>query len=109
MIESQLSRSNRGSVSRRSTVEILHQKLDEALRTHMNRMRAADEELDDIQLAVVRRREFALTEIWAARERVDKGTYGICESCLGNISLDRLHTIPYARLCVDCATLPEAG
>jgi DnaK suppressor protein len=109
MTVSQLSHPNPSSVYGRSTVEILHKKLDEAFRTHMNRMQAADEEIDDIQMAVVRRREFALTEIWAARERIDKGTYGICESCLYNISLDRLHVIPFARLCVDCATFSEAG
>ena len=109
MTISQLSHRNPGSVSGRSTVEILHRKLDDARRAHLNRMQATDDELEDIQVGVVRRREIALTEIWAVRERMDKGTYGICESCLGNISLDRLHTIPYARLCVDCATFPEAG
>lgn len=38
-----------------------------------------------------------------ALERVEEGTYGKCVSCDGDISLERLKAVPYARLCIECA------
>ena len=35
--------------------------------------------------------------------RLETGTYGICESCGGDISLQRLEALPYTRLCFECA------
>jgi RNA polymerase-binding transcription factor len=45
-----------------------------------------------------------LAELDAARERLDLGEYGICESCGAAISPPRLEARPAARTCVDCAT-----
>lgn len=42
-------------------------------------------------------------EIEEAIYRFDQGTYGICEECQGEISLERLSAVPYARLCIQCA------
>ena len=36
-------------------------------------------------------------------ERIEKGEYGICESCGDPIPLARLEVLPYATLCVACA------
>jgi len=33
---------------------------------------------------------------------IEKGTYGICQSCGGNISEERLEAIPYTNLCQQC-------
>lgn len=38
-----------------------------------------------------------------ALERVDAGTYGICETCGKAIPLERLEVLPYTTLCVECA------
>lgn len=38
-------------------------------------------------------------------ERIDKGTYGICEDCGCVIPKARLNAIPYTSLCVKCAEL----
>lgn len=38
-----------------------------------------------------------------ALERVDAGTYGICESCGKSIPIERLEVLPYSTLCVECA------
>lgn len=35
--------------------------------------------------------------------RIEKGEYGICESCGNDIPTARLDALPYATLCVDCA------
>jgi DnaK suppressor protein len=43
-----------------------------------------------------------LHEIDAALARIDKGTYGRCESCGAEIPAERLDARPVARLCVSC-------
>src|SRR5262245_15789709 len=45
-----------------------------------------------------------LTEINAALEKFDGGTYGVCESCGGPIAEPRLEAMPAARLCITCAS-----
>ncbi len=43
-----------------------------------------------------------LDEINAALEKIEKGTYGICESCSGKIEDEVLEIDPESRLCKDC-------
>jgi len=45
--------------------------------------------------------------IEASLERIEEGTYGQCEECGGKIPKTRLNAIPYASLCVKCASLQE--
>jgi RNA polymerase-binding protein DksA len=45
-----------------------------------------------------------LTEIDAAVERVDAGTYGVCETCGRPIGEERLEARPTARTCIRCAS-----
>ena len=42
-----------------------------------------------------------LAEIDAALQRIEDGTYGICEVCGKPIGADRLSAIPWTRLCID--------
>jgi len=42
-----------------------------------------------------------LREIDAALQRIEDGTYGVCEMCGKPIGADRLSAIPWARLCID--------
>lgn len=39
----------------------------------------------------------------AALRKIDKGKYGVCESCRGQIEEERLKAYPAASLCVKCA------
>jgi DnaK suppressor protein len=39
-----------------------------------------------------------------ALERIDAGTYGVCESCGKAIPVERLEALPYSTLCVECAS-----
>lgn len=39
-----------------------------------------------------------------ALERVEAGTYGICESCGKAIPVERLDVLPHSTLCVECAS-----
>jgi DnaK suppressor protein len=50
-----------------------------------------------------------LREIEDALDRIEKGTYGICEAGGESISKARLTAIPWARYCVPCANLAEKG
>jgi DnaK suppressor protein len=42
-----------------------------------------------------------LVEIDAALQRIEDGTYGICENCGKPIAPERLAAIPWTRLCID--------
>ncbi len=43
-----------------------------------------------------------LEEIRVALQKINEGTYGICERCGKAINEERLEAIPTARLCRDC-------
>jgi len=43
-----------------------------------------------------------LEEIDAASEKIEKGTYGVCDNCGGDIKMARLERIPSATMCVGC-------
>jgi DnaK suppressor protein len=53
--------------------------------------------------------EHLLSEIEAALERVENGTYGICAKCGQTIPPERLEAHPWASLCIDDARLAERG
>jgi DnaK suppressor protein len=50
-----------------------------------------------------------LGKIEAALERIEEGTYGQCEECGAKIPKTRLNAIPYATMCVKCASEYEQG
>ena len=43
-----------------------------------------------------------LIEVDEALDRIEEGSYGICEECEEPIALKRLEVIPNARYCVQC-------
>jgi RNA polymerase-binding transcription factor DksA len=45
-----------------------------------------------------------LAEVDAALERVEDGTYGVCESCGRPVAPARLEARPVARTCITCAS-----
>lgn len=47
------------------------------------------------------------TEVAAALDRIENGTFGKCERCGCDISEGRLEALPYTRYCVDCAQNAE--
>ena len=48
-----------------------------------------------------------LTEIDAALQRIEDGTYGTCTSCGREIAPERLEVYPWASLCIDDARQAE--
>jgi len=55
--------------------------------------------------ASVKRRRLA--ELDLALERIDAGTFGICEACGNQIPLKRLERMPGASLCISCKEQEE--
>lgn len=43
-----------------------------------------------------------LTDVDRALDRMEAGSYGVCESCETHIERARLEALPYATLCMDC-------
>jgi len=50
-----------------------------------------------------------LKEVDESLDRIENGTYGVCEECGGPISLKRLEVRPVAKYCVPCLTRLEKG
>lgn len=49
-----------------------------------------------------------LSEVQAALERLEAGTYGVCEACSRAIPAERLESLPATRFCVEDAELASA-
>ena len=49
-----------------------------------------------------------LDHIEAALRKIDKGTYGTCESCRKPIPKPRLDALPFARYCIGCQSSVES-
>jgi DnaK suppressor protein len=61
----------------------------------------------EFTLRVLGGEEDVLKQIEAAIERIGGGNYGLCEKCGEQIPKTRLVAIPYATLCVRCASEQE--
>jgi len=66
-----------------------------------------DEEVDEVEeydklLSVSYALEIELKAVNQALEKIKKGTYGICENCGKQISLERLKAYPQAIFCLEC-------
>jgi DnaK suppressor protein len=48
-----------------------------------------------------------LDQIEAALRKIDKGSYGLCESCQKPIAKPRLDALPFARYCITCQSSSE--
>lgn len=80
--------------------------------------RISNQSLTRLELPVVRQRLFAMREelmnrsggldlirrkqVDSAIRKLDKGGFGVCESCARPILKVRLLEIPYARYCISC-------
>jgi RNA polymerase-binding protein DksA len=59
------------------------------------------------ELSIANNRRDLLVQMERAMERLDKGTYGRCESCQQPIPKPRLQAFPSATLCVTCKQREE--
>jgi RNA polymerase-binding protein DksA len=61
----------------------------------------------EFTLSLMESEEATLENIEAALERIEDGTYGLCEECGVKIPRKRLDAIPYTSMCVKCASQLE--
>lgn len=70
----------------------------------------ASHEADRSFMLRIRDREHKLIKkIKDALERIETGTYGICETCEEYISIERLKARPVTTQCIECKTKAEAA
>lgn len=70
--------------------------------------RAAMESDRNFTLRIRDRERKLIDKINEALERINNGTYGICEICGEDISIKRLKVRPVTTQCIECKTREEA-
>jgi DnaK suppressor protein len=63
----------------------------------------------ELTLSLLGSEKDALDQIDGALERIEDGSFSQCEECGMKIPEPRLEAIPYAALCVQCASQQEEG
>jgi DnaK suppressor protein len=61
----------------------------------------------NFMLRLKEREQRLLKKIDEALDRMASGTFGVCESCGGEISIKRLKARPVTTLCIECKTKQE--
>lgn len=70
--------------------------------------RASHEANRNFMLRIRDREHKLINKIKEALERIEVGSYGICESCEEDISVERLKARPVTTQCIECKTKEEA-
>jgi DnaK suppressor protein len=70
--------------------------------------RASLESDRNFLLRIRERERRLILKIREALNRIENGTYGICEECGDDISTQRLEVRPVTTLCIDCKKAQEA-
>ncbi|MFO0965818.1 MAG: TraR/DksA C4-type zinc finger protein [Gemmataceae bacterium] len=63
----------------------------------------------ELSATLLENEEYLLEEIQSALDRIDAGTFGVCEGCGATLREARLEILPYTRYCVTCAEMMQAG
>jgi RNA polymerase-binding protein DksA len=56
----------------------------------------------DIMIELIQNGEEGVRNIDTALEKIEEGSFGVCELCAKKINKERLKAVPYAKLCIDC-------
>ena len=56
----------------------------------------------ELMIELIQSGEASVRNIDSALERIEEGSFGICEVCSKKIGKERLKAVPYAKLCIDC-------
>jgi len=69
----------------------------------------ADQAMESIdkELILIRNEQDLQWAVHGALDRLEKGNYGRCQICGGEIGEERLDALPYAELCIACAEQAE--
>jgi RNA polymerase-binding protein DksA len=63
----------------------------------------------EIDYTLEENEERLIAEIDAALERIEDGTFGLCQTCGNPIGEERLEAVPYTTQCIDCKRKEERG
>lgn len=63
----------------------------------------------ELMIELIQNGEDSVRNIDDALERIEEGTFGICEACEKKINRERLKAVPYASLCINCQREEELG
>ncbi|HUK95221.1 MAG TPA: TraR/DksA C4-type zinc finger protein [Gaiellaceae bacterium] len=63
----------------------------------------------EIDYTLEENEERLLAEIDSALQRIDDGTFGVCQACGNPIGAERLEAVPYTTQCIDCKRREERG
>jgi len=61
----------------------------------------------EIDYTLEENEERLLAEIDSALQRIDDGTFGVCQACGNPIGAERLEAVPYTTQCIDCKRREE--
>jgi DnaK suppressor protein len=61
----------------------------------------------DLMIDLIQSGEEGVRNIDTALEKIEEGTFGVCEMCTKKINKERLKAIPFAKLCIDCQRKEE--
>ena len=56
----------------------------------------------ELMIELIQNGEESVRSIDTALEKIEDGTFGVCELCAKKITKERLKAVPYAILCIDC-------
>ena len=62
----------------------------------------------DMAVETLNQQARSIHDIRSALDRIEEGSYGLCERCEEAIPAKRLDALPWARLCVTCQSAAEA-
>ena len=84
----------------------LHKIKKDVTRSHSgdSAEQAQERENDEVVDAIGNETAQSIRIVQAALERIEDGSYGICENCGEDIAEGRLEAIPEATRCVSCAS-----
>jgi len=98
-------------IRKRIFAETLEKRFPESLRIPEDSGDEADQAREecsrDLSLLLTARNKQKLQALEEALEKLEKGTYGICEECDEPIGAGRLKAMPLAKLCVACQSIME--
>jgi DnaK suppressor protein len=85
------------------------EQLEELAAEAAEAMATADQNRLQVTRVLTLAAEAALSEIDAALQRLEEGSYGVCQRCAEPIPWERLEVLPMSRLCTPCQYLADSG
>jgi DnaK suppressor protein len=83
---------------------------DRAISSYNKKIEAADQ-LSELERgrAIDQKLKQQLAEIEHALEKIEKGTYGLCDVCGQPIAPERLKALPHTGFCLSCKSKTSSG